>query len=152
MITIDIAQLHSRREPHPGPSFRRNDNDRRPARVVLRPNDSPGDWEERLRRAEAIRLAQESKSQRIARSDGPSRTSAELEALILAALSSEPRGIKAIAIDIGITENRTSIVTTAMAARGLITKDEIKVVRHGDPKCICTITALGAEALEGATR
>lgn len=152
MITIDIAQLHTRREPHPGPAFRRTDSDRRPARVVARENDGPGDWEERYARAEAIRLAQESKSQRAARQEGPTRTAAEIEALILAALSIEPRGIKAIALDLQLSENRTSILTTAMAARGLISKDEVKIVRHGDAKCICAITALGVETLEGASR
>lgn len=52
MITIDIAQLHSRREPYPGPQFRMNDIDKRKDRkVVRRANDGPGSFEERQRLA-----------------------------------------------------------------------------------------------------
>jgi hypothetical protein len=126
---------------------RRTEIDRKPARVVLRPNDGPGDWEARLSRAEALRLAARSKSQLAAESEAPPRSVAELEPMILAALSIEPRGMKAIALALDITENRASIITSALAARGLITKNEVKTVRLGDPKCLCTITRAGSDFL-----
>lgn len=45
---IDIEQVSSRRAALPQISFRRNDNDRRPARVVIRPQDGPGILREKL--------------------------------------------------------------------------------------------------------
>lgn len=128
-------------------TMRRTDSDRRPARVVRRENDGPGCWEERMRRSEAIRIAQESKSQRAVAAQAVARPSAELEAMILAALPIEPRGIRAVSLDVEISENRASVITSTLVAKGLITKEEVKVVRHGDAKCICTITEAGLEML-----
>lgn len=50
MITIDISAMRSPRRETPAVYFRRTDADRRPARIVRRPNDGPGDLREAFAR------------------------------------------------------------------------------------------------------
>lgn len=60
-MLIDIEAARSPRRAPPQVSFRRNDNDRRPARPVCRPNDYAPNLEARLAASEARRQALEAK-------------------------------------------------------------------------------------------
>jgi hypothetical protein len=57
MITIDIEARNSPRYAQPQISFRRTDQDRRPSRPCVRPNDGPGIGREAYARELADRLA-----------------------------------------------------------------------------------------------
>jgi predicted transcriptional regulator len=62
-MLIDIDALHRPRYAAPQISFRRNDNDRRPARVFVRPNDYAQPME--VREAESARRLEALKAKRL---------------------------------------------------------------------------------------
>jgi hypothetical protein len=57
MTLIDLETYRPPVRETPMVSFRRNDNDRRPSQVVLRPNDGPGQRREAVAREMAEKLA-----------------------------------------------------------------------------------------------
>jgi hypothetical protein len=128
MITIDIAQMHRTRAPYAGPSFRRNDNDRRPARPVIRPNDSPGSLEERQRLA-AARLEAATR-RRYPTGDFEAnrleRIKHETRALLVAVADlTAPANLRTVANIAMVPADRASTLMVALYDDGLISKDRV---------------------------
>lgn len=145
MITIDVSQLdHRPRSPYPGVHFYRTDKDRRPARVFVRPNDGP----DPQRESRSKRLHESLVSKRDTSTSGNTRSSTDLCNEILKEIAMGPRGVRALAQAVFISENRCSTLTTGLAELGHITKTEERTETH---RVLCAITSFGLARLGSET-
>lgn len=141
MITIDVSQLDARpRSPYPGVHFYRTEADRRPARPFVRPNDGPDP--RRLARSAALHAGLVSK--RDTATSCNTRSNADLCNEILKELAEGPRGVKALAQAVFITENRCSTLTSGLAELGHLLKVEERTETH---RVLCSITPFGLTRL-----
>lgn len=152
MTLIDVEALRSPRRGSLQISFRRTDQDRRPAEAVLRPNDGPGLMREQVAREIAGNLAR--KAIQIA---GPTsyteRVAARREEVkmdLLAFIASDQAGVNARRC-VAFIQTRGDVVNSMLIdleAAGLIEHD----TGAGSSALISVVTAAGREALAEARK
>lgn len=169
-MIIDLEARNSPRYAAPQISFRRNDNDRRPARVFARPNDYAKSIEEReaeSARRLAMLTAKRLEAQRIfvERMDAPKthlRESDQANAArvadqgqvtqmkVLRSINGGLHTLRKIQFDAGTSEGNARRVAKKLEAKGLITVDIVAAPEFGrSAKAFwLTITPAGVEALQ----
>lgn len=158
MQVIDIEAMRSPRRETPQISFRRTESDRRPARVVRRPNDGPGDWKLRQQLAEE-RLAQASRRS-IAMPEKPVSTAdfafaqrKERTALLLGRLAAAPLGltVRDLSENLSVGEDMTGKIVTSLAKDGFVHR--VFHSRPGGGRYVTVqITEAGLARLSGASQ
>lgn len=150
-MIIDIEAMRSPRRETPQVSFRRNDNDRRNADVVLRPNDGPGRERERVAREIAERLAKKTSTTQAETVAGATNRTPEFEANLLLCLVQIKNGAETIhdispVFDIGVERVRDHLAEALR--RGLVSKAVLP--RQGRSFNVWTLTNTGRAALSEA--
>lgn len=155
MRTVDVSALDTRpRNPYPGVHFYRTTADRQPAKVVLRPNDGPGDLKLRAELAQRRLEALEAKRIRPVDATGMTyneRREAEFALDLRAVLTVLDEALIELNIlDISklaeINTDRVSMIVGRLAAGGLAIKENGRCIRGGRSVAIW-ITDAGREHL-----
>lgn len=135
-----------------GIEFRRNDQDRAPAKPMVRPNDGPGDWS--TRRALAKEALLRAHRGRVVMNKPKSAAELRLEALalaqttILAALAAARYGMEqSAACDLsGISQCSTEKLVKELEAQGLVERTGT-ARRGGGRYIVLAITDAGRDEL-----
>lgn len=154
MQVIDIEARNAPRYQPPQVSFRRTEADRRPARVVLRPQDGPGDWEcrqalARQRLAEANRksIVIEGKPMSSVERARAQRQAYKMAILTRLAACTVGMQVRDVAEAISVNYDMTSKMTGELAEDGLL-KRVTHGRRGGGRSCSAEITDAGLALLD----
>lgn len=134
-----------RDEPTPMISFRRNDRDRAPARIVRMPNDGPAP--DRMQRAEELRSALKpafvSRAAAVTEAAVAERLERDRSAILVMLLDGE-YNITTISRQTGINPDRLTTLTKELAHDGLIHRYD-KARTGGGRIVVCSLTGVGRE-------
>lgn len=155
MQVIDVEAMRSPRRETPQITFRRTDADRRPARVVLRPQDGPGDWQTRQKIAEE-RMAQAKRGSTpfVERPATPAEIAQKQRlrrlGFILTQLAAAPVGlsVRDLAVALGASHDAVNRLIFDLHNDGLVSRS-FKGVRGGGRISVVKVTDAGRSSLAG---